>query len=394
MPILTARTLSSSNPNNTSKGTLSRVTSFKRSWGEEDGPESSQLDWSPSPEIVQRKGNILPSSGPLQSTTTSPSLPESAAKEIASQRRRKAILAALNQNKETVYASPVLDWRSGQTSSTFASPQDINCDISVPSVATHCPGSSIRHVNQTLPSLPKRPLPWEGDQKARKKVYTQTSLTPKENAQPKSTSSALNIKQRVTLSEEQQKVLSLVVQQQKNVFFTGSAGTGKSVLLREIIHSLRNKYARNPDAVAVTASTGIAACNIGGVTLHSFGGVGLATDTPEILLRKLKMNKKASGRWTKTKVLIIDEVSMVDGAMFDKFCKLGQLIRKNSKPWGGIQIIVTGDFFQLPPVTKNGGMPKFAFEAEMWDETIHLSVNLTKVFRQKDQSEHLRLLPA
>lgn len=82
---------------------------------------------------------------------------------------------------------------------------------------------------------------------------------------------------------------------------------------------------------------------------------------------------------------------MVDGAMFDKFCKLGQLIRKNSKPWGGIQIIVTGDFFQLPPVTKNGGMPKFAFEAEMWDETIHLSVNLTKVFRQKDQSERLRL---
>lgn len=84
-------------------------------------------------------------------------------------------------------------------------------------------------------------------------------------------------------------------------------GTGKSVLLREIIHGLRNKYAKNPDAVAVTASTGIAACNIGGVTLHSFGGVGLATDTPEILLRKLKLNKKASGRWTKTKVLIIDE---------------------------------------------------------------------------------------
>lgn len=84
-------------------------------------------------------------------------------------------------------------------------------------------------------------------------------------------------------------------------------GTGKSVLLREIIHGLRNKYAKNPDAVAVTASTGIAACNIGGVTLHSFGGVGLAIDTPEILLRKLKLNKKASGRWTKTKVLIIDE---------------------------------------------------------------------------------------
>ena len=80
-------------------------------------------------------------------------------------------------------------------------------------------------------------------------------------------------------------------------------------------------------------------------------------------------------------------VSMVDGELFDKFCKIGQMIRKNAaRPWGGIQLIVTGDFFQLPPVTKGGGAPKFCFEAGMWDETIEMSVNLTKVFRQKDQS--------
>lgn len=80
-------------------------------------------------------------------------------------------------------------------------------------------------------------------------------------------------------------------------------------------------------------------------------------------------------------------VSMVEGDLFDKFCKVGQMMRKvPGKPWGGIQIIVTGDFFQLPPVTKGNAMPKFCFEAEMWDETIDLSVNLTKVFRQKDQS--------
>lgn len=78
---------------------------------------------------------------------------------------------------------------------------------------------------------------------------------------------------------------------------------------------------------------------------------------------------------------------MVDGEMFDKFCKLGQMIRKNQKPFGGIQIIATGDFFQLPPVTKGGAMPKFCFEAEMWTETIEMSVNLTKVFRQKDERE-------
>lgn len=72
--------------------------------------------------------------------------------------------------------------------------------------------------------------------------------------------------------------------------------------------------------------------------------------------------------------------------MFDKFNKLGQMIRKNpNRPFGGIQIIVTGDFFQLPPVTKGGAQPKFCFDAQTWAETISMSVNLTKVFRQKDQ---------
>lgn len=79
---------------------------------------------------------------------------------------------------------------------------------------------------------------------------------------------------------------------------------------------------------------------------------------------------------------------MVDGVLFDKLCKIGQILRKQAdKPWGGIQIIVTGDFFQLPPVTKGGTSTKFAFEAATWDETINMSVNLTKVFRQKDQRE-------
>lgn len=76
--------------------------------------------------------------------------------------------------------------------------------------------------------------------------------------------------------------------------------------------------------------------------------------------------------------------------MFDKFNKLGQMIRKNPhKPFGGLQIIVTGDFFQLPPVTKGGAQPKFSFDAQTWAESIDMSVNLTKVFRQKDESESI-----
>lgn len=78
---------------------------------------------------------------------------------------------------------------------------------------------------------------------------------------------------------------------------------------------------------------------------------------------------------------------MVDGALFDKLCKIGQMMRKSpTKPFGGIQIIATGDFFQLPPVTKGNSVTRFCFEAATWNETINMSVNLTKVFRQKDQS--------
>lgn len=78
-------------------------------------------------------------------------------------------------------------------------------------------------------------------------------------------------------------------------------------MLREIIKNLRKKYAAAADAVAVTASTGIAACNIGGVTLHSFGGAGLGLEKADVLVGKIKKNKKAAARWLRTKVLIIDE---------------------------------------------------------------------------------------
>jgi ATP-dependent DNA helicase PIF1 len=84
-------------------------------------------------------------------------------------------------------------------------------------------------------------------------------------------------------------------------------GTGKSVLLREIIIALRKKHKDSPAAVAITASTGIAACNIGGVTLHSFTGVGLGTEDEVELAKKVKKNPKAKERWLQTAVLIIDE---------------------------------------------------------------------------------------
>jgi hypothetical protein len=91
----------------------------------------------------------------------------------------------------------------------------------------------------------------------------------------------------IFLSDEQRAVLDAVVDGGKSIFFTGSAGTGKSVLMREIIQKLRIKYRKEPDRIAVTASTGLAACNIEGVTLHSFAGIGLGKEAVPELVKKV-----------------------------------------------------------------------------------------------------------
>lgn len=189
---------------------------------------------------------------------------------------------------------------------------------------------------------------------------------------------------KVFLSDEQRSVLNLVAEQKKSVFFTGSAGTGKSVLLRETIMVLRSMYKREPDRVAVTASTGLAACNVGGVTLHSFAGIGLGKEAVPELVKKIKRNAKAKMRWLRTKVLIVDEISMVDGDLFDKLEAIARAIRNNGRPFGGIQLVITGDFFQLPPVPDYGRVSKFSFDADTWNTSIEHTIGLTQVFRQKD----------
>ena len=103
--------------------------------------------------------------------------------------------------------------------------------------------------------------------------------------------------------------------------YTGplTSGTGKSVLLREIISALKKAHERNPDAVAVTASTGLAACNVGGVTLHSFAAFGLGKEDVNVLGKKIRKNKKGFERWRTTKVLIIDESMALFKGTYNKF---------------------------------------------------------------------------
>jgi ATP-dependent DNA helicase PIF1 len=137
---------------------------------------------------------------------------------------------------------------------------------------------------RTKPSEPwnKSESTIKAQQKELRQEYKKTQKSepkPKQPANPKVAA--------LFLSDEQKAVLEAVVERGKSMFFTGSAGTGKSVLMREIIAKLRNKYRKEPDRVAVTASTGLAACNIGGVTLHSFAGIGLGKEPVLELVKKV-----------------------------------------------------------------------------------------------------------
>jgi len=187
------------------------------------------------------------------------------------------------------------------------------------------------------------------------------------------------------LSDEQKAVMKTVMEEGKSVFFTGSAGTGKSVLMRAIIAQLKHKYRKEPDRIAITASTGLASCILEGQTLHSWSGIGLGKEPAPELVKKIKRNQKSRQKWVRTKVLIVDEISMVDGQLFDKLEQIARTLRNNGRPFGGIQLVVTGDFFQLPPVPEKNSIAKFVFDAVTWNTCIEHTILLTHVFRQKDE---------
>lgn len=131
--------------------------------------------------------------------------------------------------------------------------------------------------------------------------------------------------------------------------------------------------------IAVTASTGIAAINIGGTTLHFFVGAGLITNEPEILARKILRNKTSKKRWNDTSVLVIDEISMIDSVTFDRIEKIARLVRRKNVPFGGIQVILCGDMGQLPPISKDSNEIAYVFKSNAWnyiDNHICLSINM------------------
>lgn len=192
------------------------------------------------------------------------------------------------------------------------------------------------------------------------------------------------------LSSEQARVIDSIMNKKLSVFFTGSAGTGKSYLLKKLIRKLYVRFGK--DSVGVTAPTGLAANNIGGETIHRYLGIGLGNQSAGDLVNKIKGGRKYA-TWKKLQVLIIDEISMVDGNLFDKLNTVAKALKENGKPFGGIQVILCGDFLQLPPVAQDNSM-SYCFTSPSWREVINENIILTKVFRQKGDQELINILNA
>ena len=176
-----------------------------------------------------------------------------------------------------------------------------------------------------------------------------------------------------------------------NVFLTGEPGAGKTHTINSLVNYLRS-CDMEP---AITASTGIAATHIGGMTIHSWSGIGIKNKLDKYDLDKIASSEYVSKRVRRTKVLIIDEISMLSTNMLDMVDMVCREIKQNDEPFGGIQIILVGDFFQLPPIVKKddrGGKQNslisnigvFAYDSGAWERARLFVCYLTEQHRQDD----------
>ncbi|MBI4155719.1 MAG: AAA family ATPase [Candidatus Zambryskibacteria bacterium] len=169
----------------------------------------------------------------------------------------------------------------------------------------------------------------------------------------------------------------------KNVFLSGPAGSGKTHVLNEYVKYLKSHAVD----VAVTASTGIAATHLGGQTIHSWSGLGVRDTLSNRDIDDMMQKQYLYKRFDRTKVLIIDEVSMLHHFRLDLIEWICRQMKHNERPFGGMQVVLSGDFFQLPPVTRNEIIEsEFAYKGNSWQDAGLTICYLSEQHRQKDNA--------
>ena len=165
-----------------------------------------------------------------------------------------------------------------------------------------------------------------------------------------------------------------------NVFLTGSAGTGKTYLLNQFITYLKSRKM----IPTIVAPTGIAASHLQGQTIHSFFSLGIRDFVDDYFIESLLEKKYMQTRFSKLKILMIDEISMVSPEIFSSIDKILRAFKEYNKPFGGVQVVLSGDFFQLPPISKTYKKERFAWQSHAWKELALKTCYLEKKFRQDD----------
>lgn len=183
------------------------------------------------------------------------------------------------------------------------------------------------------------------------------------------------------MNDKQKEALE-IVKNNHNLFLTGSAGTGKSFTINAIVNYLE----KSNIFYGLTALTGCAAVLINGQTIHSFLGLGISRNLVDII-KNLEKFKKKLKIIQNLQTLIIDEISMMDNELFDIINDLLKYIKKNNKVFGGIQVILVGDFYQLPPISND-----YCFISPNWNELNLISIVLTDIIRQKDDDQLKNIL--
>jgi ATP-dependent DNA helicase PIF1 len=195
----------------------------------------------------------------------------------------------------------------------------------------------------------------------------------------------------MSLSDEQQIAFDKF-KMGHNLFISGPGGVGKSFLIEKMVQHSE----ASGKTIAVTALTGCAAILLGSKarTIHSWSGIKFMNSSvaDDDIIKRVSRNKLQAGRWKFTNILVVDEVSMMPVRMFELLNNLGQCIRRSMKPFGGLQVIFTGDFYQLPPVCPNEEV-RFCFESEHWLNTFSQNnhIELKTFFRQRDP-EFIKIL--